>query len=645
MHILVSNNHAEVSAFRKALGPAASELKVVENNLSVLSLLSSHPLDIWSLVITNHQDEGINVETGAFLRNLSERARGSWPTVVVDPLFSEYASSSVRVVMTIEEAATVVRSLEQTAVSVGAPEAESKAQNGKDHVDLLQTRTVARPATPPTPPTVESVEMPRTTKMYDTVLTVDEDDETPDVDRQVAAAAPVAPVALASTVYEPETAPATQAPVEQPPIPKQVEPFAWTQNNTVEPTPVYSAPQSSEPVAPVVQPPVAQPQRPPVAQTQYAPQTQPMTQPVAQQAPAVVQQVALPQQVAAPVTQPAEQQQVAAPVTQPAVEGEPERLGMNAFEGRGEPARSLADDIRDWTERNEQQRGQTNVTSTQKSFIDGLLDLMPAKRRAAAEEEALDNLIREPRLKRCQSIAVISPKGGVGKSFLTYLIGNFLAEVRGDKIVAIDTNPDFGTLADQVRGREQQNVSTLLEKIEDIKHYSDLRRFTSKVESRLEVLAAPADPDVMATISSADYDRVNTQLQHYYDTVMFDCGTGFRDDITRYALEQADQVVLVSAPLFITTGIVVRALGYLDQVGVPLDRVTLAINQVRRDAPLDLNYMRERFGERLNAIVEIPFDMQLYHALDRGEFSVARTQQSTRIKVKQLLTHIVRHFD
>lgn len=536
MHVLVSNHDAEIAAYRRALGAAARSLKVVENNLSVLSLVSTNLFDIRSLVITEHQDEGINVETRTFVRNLAERTGNLWTTIIVSSVFGDQGGLPVQVVDTVEDAAAIVHQIAEVeqAAAVVAPVGQMEvAANGHGEVDVATSEILAPRDTLPSPPAHHA-------RVY-----FDRED------------AEVAAESLGGEMIADE-----------------------------------------EPVMPELQ---------------------------------------MPQETATPAP--------AAPGKAHAASPPPPQAASPVMAEISEPARSLADDIRNWTERNEQQRGQQHHVTPTNSLVQGLLDLLPANRRARAEEADLNQRIRAPRLTRCHSIAVISPKGGVGKSFLTYLIGNFLADVRGDKVVAIDTNPDFGTLADQVRSREQQTISTLLEQIESISHYSDLRRFTSKVETRLEVLAAPADPDVMATITAQDYDVVNTQLRHYYDTVLFDCGTGFRDDITRFALQQADQVVLVSAPLFITTGIVIRALGYLDQVGVPLDRVTLAINQVRPDKPLDLDYMRERFGSRLNAIVEIPFDIQLYHDMDRGEFSVDRTQSATRIKVKQLLAELIKHYD
>jgi|GEM_PF-4148111 len=503
MHLLVSNHHAEIDAFRRALGALATELRIVENNLSVLSLLGAHASRIQTLVITEHQDEAVNIDTQTFVRNLSARTADPPELIIVGSLFPAASDAAIQTVPTIEQAAALVCMSAQLQLVAAGPAESSLGRNGHTHLD------------------------------HATITTVMQDEAV--VERREAPLHSASPVDV---------------------LPATVEAFGVED--------------------------------------------------------AVEQAVRAPE-----------------PITADEIP---------------EPTRSLADDIRDWTERYEQQREQTSKPGQGSSWSRMLTDLLPSTRRVRAEEMVLDQAIRSPRLSQCHSVAVISPKGGVGKSFLSYLIGNFLAEVRGDKVVAIDTNPDFGTLADQVRGREPQTVSTLLEHLNTIKHYSDLRRFTSKVESRLEVLAAPADPDIMATIGAQDYRLVHEQLLHYYDTVLFDCGTGFRDDITRFALQQCDQIVLVSAPLFITTGIVIRALGYLNQIGCDLSRVTLAINQVRNEKPLDIDYMRSRFGARLNAIVEIPFDLELYHAMDRGQFSVAATRPTTRLALKQLVAALVQHF-
>ena len=61
----------------------------------------------------------------------------------------------------------------------------------------------------------------------------------------------------------------------------------------------------------------------------------------------------------------------------------------------------------------------------------------------------LTELIRTP-LRGDYRIAVMSLKGGVGKTTTTVALGSVLAEERGDRVIAIDANPDFGTLAQRV---------------------------------------------------------------------------------------------------------------------------------------------------------------------------------------------------
>ncbi|MBV8218981.1 MAG: hypothetical protein JO325_10995 [Solirubrobacterales bacterium] len=60
--------------------------------------------------------------------------------------------------------------------------------------------------------------------------------------------------------------------------------------------------------------------------------------------------------------------------------------------------------------------------------------------------ERLEQAIAAPRLLRCVTIAVVSPKGGVGKTTTTALLGSLLAFLRRDRVIAVETNPDWGSL-------------------------------------------------------------------------------------------------------------------------------------------------------------------------------------------------------
>src|SRR5207247_6357971 len=71
----------------------------------------------------------------------------------------------------------------------------------------------------------------------------------------------------------------------------------------------------------------------------------------------------------------------------------------------------------------------------------GRVDRLRTAWRATDHLYRLDEAIVAPQLRRCATIAVMSPKGGVGKTTVTTLLGSLLALLRRDRIVAIDTNP------------------------------------------------------------------------------------------------------------------------------------------------------------------------------------------------------------
>ncbi|MET0994560.1 MAG: MinD/ParA family protein, partial [Mycobacterium sp.] len=126
----------------------------------------------------------------------------------------------------------------------------------------------------------------------------------------------------------------------------------------------------------------------------------------------------------------------------------------------------------------------------------------------------------------CYRIALLSLKGGVGKTTITAALGGTFASIRGDRIVAVDANPDRGTLSQKVPLETPATVRHLLRDVEGIERYSDVRSYTSQGPSRLEVLASESDPAVSEEFSSDDYARTLEVLERFYTLVLTDCGTG-----------------------------------------------------------------------------------------------------------------------
>ena len=70
----------------------------------------------------------------------------------------------------------------------------------------------------------------------------------------------------------------------------------------------------------------------------------------------------------------------------------------------------------------------------------------PGESPADTQRRELIARVNQP-LRGCYKIAMLSLKGGVGKTTTTTTLGSTFASLRGDRVVAVDANPDRGTLS------------------------------------------------------------------------------------------------------------------------------------------------------------------------------------------------------
>jgi MinD-like ATPase involved in chromosome partitioning or flagellar assembly len=228
----------------------------------------------------------------------------------------------------------------------------------------------------------------------------------------------------------------------------------------------------------------------------------------------------------------------------------------------------------------------------------------------------------------CYRIAVISLKGGVGKTTTTVTLGATLASLRGDRVIAVDANPDRGTLSGKIPLETVATVRNLLNDVDMIQHYFDVRRYTSQSADRLEVLASESDPAVSTAFSEADYRTVAAVLERFYNIVLTDCGTGLLHSAMRGVLDLADQIVLVSSGSVDGARSASATLDWLEAHGrTELVRNSVAvINSVRpKSGGVDLDRLEEHFASRCRAVTRIPYDPHLEEGaeVDLGELSTA----------------------
>jgi MinD-like ATPase involved in chromosome partitioning or flagellar assembly len=262
------------------------------------------------------------------------------------------------------------------------------------------------------------------------------------------------------------------------------------------------------------------------------------------------------------------------------------------------------------------------------------VDSLLVSRGERYEAELEGSLRVVPGVTRPNVVALISPKGGVGKTTSTFLVGNLLASHLKLRVIAVDANPDFGTLGwlPGEHVRSQRSLAELLEDVERLGTAAELRRYVSLLPSGLHVLAAPTDPALTASLGPGRYGELLTFLCCFYDAVLLDLGTGVTGPLARFAIQRADQVVLVTTPEWITARVVFEALGNLHH-----EHTTVVVNKAHRRSLGDQRAVDERLGqERLHRSVTIPHDERLAVMLDSGTYALEALDRGTRLPIKQL---------
>jgi MinD-like ATPase involved in chromosome partitioning or flagellar assembly len=254
-----------------------------------------------------------------------------------------------------------------------------------------------------------------------------------------------------------------------------------------------------------------------------------------------------------------------------------------------------------------------------------------------------EQLAHAPAMTRPNTVAVISPKGGVGKTTISFVLGNLLASQLRLRAVALDANPDFGTLAALApdEHRSTRSLADLLADSTQLASPAELHPYVARLPTGLHLLGAPAHAEVMAQMTPGLYSRLLDFLEHFYEVVILDLGTGITDPLAQFAVDRADQTVVITTPEWVTAAGVLGALRYLQ-----LEQGTLVLNQAptgrhagNREV-IETNFRRHS----VETSATIPYDDRLRTMLDTGTYSLSSLRLGTRVPVKELGAAIASHF-
>jgi MinD-like ATPase involved in chromosome partitioning or flagellar assembly len=251
----------------------------------------------------------------------------------------------------------------------------------------------------------------------------------------------------------------------------------------------------------------------------------------------------------------------------------------------------------------------------------------------------LDERILAPRLGRCVTIAVVSPKGGVGKTFVTALLGSLLAYLRRDRVVAVDANPDFGSLGRRLVPDHPVFIDELLADLlkDGSVSVTSLDARLGRGPNGLMVAPAPTDPTRAKRLDEDAYRSLFERLSALAGTLVLDCGTGLDAPPARAALGCADQLVLVTDAQPDTASLVWEAARWLEHDAPPL---VLVVNKIERSSRLDVGAL-ERTIPFARGLTEVPNDRAGADQLLASRFSWEQAPRGWREPLRELAALLI----
>jgi len=261
----------------------------------------------------------------------------------------------------------------------------------------------------------------------------------------------------------------------------------------------------------------------------------------------------------------------------------------------------------------------------------------------------------------CRVIAMVGPKGGVGRTTVALTAGLVLAEAPLARPILVELNPDWGTVDALLGNANPRTMQDLLHHLTAVDRAGIglLQGFVT-MRGRLPVPTAPRFPAEMAQLAPHDIAQVLRVLAVHYNVVILDCPASFTGRLTQFALQVADHLHVVTTPDPAAMRKSLAVVDYLASDGYAGDyqpfiadlvpdatgarrrtptEMTLVVNgvgPVSIAAPPDLAQLGAVLTE-INAVAALPYSGSLRQLLAHGPLTFHTLPADYRRALKSLL--------
>lgn len=197
------------------------------------------------------------------------------------------------------------------------------------------------------------------------------------------------------------------------------------------------------------------------------------------------------------------------------------------------------------------------------------------------------------KLKRGEMIAVVSAKGGVGRTLLSVNLAVALCK-KNIQISILDGDFQFGDVSLAMDLHATFTIKDVVEEIERLDEYS-LASYLSHHDSGVKVLAAPDRPEFADLVTDGFMHQIVDLMLASHDYVVVDTGVGLQER-TLAIIEKADQLLIITNLEMATLKNTKLMLETLDKLGLR-GKARVVINRSTMESVIQATDVPDILGE------------------------------------------------
>lgn len=208
-----------------------------------------------------------------------------------------------------------------------------------------------------------------------------------------------------------------------------------------------------------------------------------------------------------------------------------------------------------------------------------------------------------------EKIAIISGKGGVGKTTISANLGTVMAHVLGRDVTIIDTDISSSHLG--VHMGFHFNPATINSVL---KGEHNLEESVYEHDTGVKVVPGALNYEDAKDVDVYDLPELVAPFEDESDVILFDCSPGL-DRETSAALRAADKALYISRPSFTSIIDVIRTQSLVDELAK--DSIGVVLNMVR-GKKYEISHSEIESFTEMDVVGTIPYDDNVEESSAQG---------------------------